>query len=157
MTTFPPTTKRLLLAGLILTGLVGPLHAAPLSAPCEEQSVNNPQCEPVNAAHPLHVTGAVTTTTAPAKGTGAYAAATITNSSTLALAASTAVVFLDIVNESATATIACNFGGTAVINGAGSITIPPNWHRSWEGSFIPTDALNCISSVASSAASIGAK
>jgi len=99
----------------------------------------------------------VSGTTVPTRNTGAYAAATITNSSAQALAAATAVTFLDIVNESATATIACNFGGTAVINGAGSITIPPNWHRSWEGSFVPTDAVNCISSVASSAATIGAK
>lgn len=101
--------------------------------------------------------GAPSTVT-PIKGSGAYNPATITNSSTQVLAAGIASAMLDIVNESTTATIACAFGvSAAVINGAGSITIPPGWHRSWEGFFVPTDAVNCISSVASSAASVGAK
>ena len=57
----------------------------------------------------------------------------------------------------AAATIACAFGAPAVLNGAGSITLPPLWHRSWEGSFVPTDAVNCISSVAATPATIGVK
>lgn len=93
----------------------------------------------------------------PTKGTGAYSAATIGASSAQVLAAGAAAVFLDIMNESTTATIACNFGGTAIINGAGSITIPPGWHRSWEGTFVPTEAVNCIASAASTPAAIGAK
>ena len=93
----------------------------------------------------------------PSSGAGNYAAATIGVASAQAVAASTATVFLDLVNESATATIACAFGAPAVLNGAGSITLPPLWHRSWEGSFVPTDAVNCISSVAATPATIGVK
>jgi len=56
-------------------------------------------------------------TNTPSKGTGAYSAVTVGASSAQALAAATATVFLDIVNESASATVACAFGATAVING----------------------------------------
>lgn len=90
-------------------------------------------------------------------GTGTYSPVTVGTSSAQALAAGSANKFLDIMNESATATIACAFGATAVINGAGSITFPPGWHRSWEGTFVPTDAVNCIASGASTPATIGVK
>jgi len=73
------------------------------------------------------------------------------------LAAGQASIFLDLVNESATATVACALGATAVLNGAGSITLPPLWHRSWEGTFVPTDAVNCIASAGSTPATIGVK
>ncbi len=96
-------------------------------------------------------------TNTPLKGTGAYSAVTVGASSAQALAAATATVFLDIVNESASATVACAFGATAVINGAGAITLPPLWHRSWEGTFVPTDAVNCIASAGSTPATIGVK
>jgi hypothetical protein len=90
-------------------------------------------------------------------GTGTYSSVTVGTSSAQALAAGSASKFLDIMNESASATIACAFGATAVINGGGSITFPPGWHRSWEGSFVPTDAVNCIASGASTPATIGVK
>ena len=92
---------------------------------------------------------------------GAYTAATIGTSDQTILAAGSAYYFLDLVNDSATATVCINFGATATIAGtscsAGEITLPPLWHRSWEGSFIPTDTLHAIASAASTPASIGAK
>lgn len=96
-------------------------------------------------------------TLTPTNSSGSFAAATITNSSVQYVAAAAAHTILDIKNESTTATIACAFGATAAINTAGSYTIPPGWHRSWEGSYVPSDAVNCISSAATSPATIEAK
>ena len=48
-------------------------------------------------------------------------------------------------NESTTATIACAFGITAVLNSAGSWTIPPGVTRVFDV-FPPSDQLNCIAS-----------
>lgn len=147
--------KYLLLALLCLSPLTA--WSQQMVNPCTKVGSNN--CVPVTASAPLPVTSSGgSVSVAPATSAGNYAAKTITNSSTEALAAAAGGrVFLDIINESASATIACALGATAVINGAGSITIPPLWHHSWDGSFVPSDAVNCISSVASSTATIGAK
>lgn len=96
-------------------------------------------------------------TQVPAYGPGAYSSASIGATSAQCVAANAAKTFLDIVNDSPTATMAIAFGGPAVINGAGSYTLPPLWHRSWEGTFVPTDAVNCIASVAGTPATIGVK
>lgn len=83
---------------------------------------------------------------------GAY---TITNSSVTYVpqAASRRMIAID--NESTSATIACSFGGTAATNTAGSWTIPPGSTRTWlPPAPIPLDAINCISSAATSAATI---
>jgi len=85
--------------------------------------------------------------------TGLTSAATITNTSAQVVAAASRQ-FLVIDNESTTATIACNFGGTAAINTAGSFTIPPGSTRTWASYPVPADTVNCISSVASSPATI---
>jgi hypothetical protein len=83
-------------------------------------------------------------------GTGAYSAVTVTTTS--AVISSTAPVnFLDLVNLSPTATVCINFGSAvATISGtqcsAGEIALPPGWHRSWEGTFIPGDTINAIAS-----------
>ena len=85
--------------------------------------------------------------------TGSVSAVTITNSSAQAVApASRRLLSID--NESATATIACAFGASAALNTAGSFTIPPNFTRTWTAYPVPADAVNCISSAATSAATI---
>lgn len=86
-------------------------------------------------------------------------AATVTNASATMVAASTGPrVFVAITNESATATIACNFGGTAVANTAGNYTLGPGTTRTWgpgtEEYPVPGGAINCISSAATSPATI---
>jgi hypothetical protein len=53
---------------------------------------------------------------------------------------------LAIDNESSSANIAISFGGTAALNTAGSWTIPAGMTRSWSGPFVPSDAVNCITS-----------
>lgn len=40
--------------------------------------------------------------------------------------------------------IACSFGGTAALDSAGSWTIPPGETRTWNGSFVPAEAIDCI-------------
>lgn len=84
----------------------------------------------------------------PASGPGGGGTAvTVGAASAQAVAAATGprkLVAID--NESTTATIACNFGGTAALNTAGSWTIPPGNTRTWAGPFVPTDAINCIAS-----------
>jgi hypothetical protein len=96
----------------------------------------------------------------PNQATGAYSSVTVGTSDSTILAASTAFYFLDLVNASATATICVNFGATATISGtqcaAGEIALPPLWQRSWEGSFVPTDAVHAIASAASTPAAVGA-
>lgn len=87
--------------------------------------------------------------------TGSVSAKTITNSSAQVLAAASRL-FLAVDNESTTATIACAFGATAAINTAGSFTIQPNQTRVWNSYPVPADALNCISSAATSAATVEA-
>ena len=97
----------------------------------------------------------------PNLGTGAYAAATVGTADSTILAAGAAYYLLDVVNLSLTATICLNLGAPATISGttcaAGEISLPPLWHRAWEGAFIPTDALHAIASAASTPASVGAK
>jgi hypothetical protein len=52
--------------------------------------------------------------------------------------------------------IVCAFGATAVLNTAGSFTIQPGNTRTWSSYPVPADAVNCISSVASSPATVEA-
>jgi hypothetical protein len=96
----------------------------------------------------------------PHQASGAYAAATVGTSDQTVLSGATAFYFLDIVNLSPTATVCVNFGAAATISGtacaAGEVTLSPLWHRSWEGTFVPTDAIHAISSAASTPISVGA-
>lgn len=94
--------------------------------------------------------------------TGAYSSATVGVSDGALLAAGNGYHFLDLINNSPTATICISFGASAAtITGttcaAGEITLPPLWHRSWEGIFVPVDAIRAISSVASTPMTIGSK
>lgn len=87
----------------------------------------------------------------PYNSTGGVTAVTVGVVSASALAARSApqkLLALD--NESITASIACNFGGTAALNTAGNFTIGPGQTRTWSGSYVPLDAINCIASVAAS-------
>jgi hypothetical protein len=88
----------------------------------------------------------------PTVGTGTFGAATV-GVSNAAIGSGVPTVFLDLINNSQTATICINFGGTATISGsmcaAGELTLPPLYHRSWEGTFVPTDTISAIASAAS--------
>jgi hypothetical protein len=76
---------------------------------------------------------------------------TVTNSSAQCLAAATAVQFVQVQNTHASAAIACNWGGTAVLNSSGSFQLAAGQSASWGPNTggVPNEALNCIASVAS--------
>lgn len=101
--------------------------------------------QPVMA--PPSATNPMVTQQAPASGSGSVAAATVGTSSTQLLPPASSRKFLAIDNESTSAAIACALGTTAAINTAGSFTIEPGWTRTWSGSFVPSDAVNCIATV----------
>lgn len=94
-----------------------------------------------------------TVTVAPASAAATTTAATVGTSSALALAGATRT-YLMIKNESASAFISCKLAGTAALNTAGSITIAPYASISWEGSYVPSDAVNCIASASSTPATL---
>ena len=105
------------------------------------------------------VLGGVCVALAAYAATRTVAAVTVTNSSAQALAAVTGSrLFLSIDNESTTATIACAFSATAAINTAGSYTIAPGMTRVWGAGTpeipVPGGPVNCISSAATSPATI---
>lgn len=97
----------------------------------------------------------------PNRWTGAYSATTVGTTDDPIISAGALFYFLDIVNNSPTATICVNFGAAATISGttcgAGEVTLPPLWHRSWENSFLPTDAIHIIASATSTPITVGAK
>lgn len=53
-------------------------------------------------------------------------------------------IYLEIKNQH-TATIACRFGGTPAVGGAGSYDIPAGWLKTWTGPYVPADQVKCIS------------
>lgn len=88
-------------------------------------------------------------------------AVTATNASAVAVAARTRP-YLAVFNQSATDTVAISFGSTdAVVGGAGSISLTPTtggrsfviWDGQ-DGGFVPSTAVNIISSAASTAVTI---
>ncbi|HEV2303336.1 MAG TPA: hypothetical protein VGR91_17350 [Stellaceae bacterium] len=92
----------------------------------------------------------------PSSGSGSVTAVTLGTISTQVLAAVTSRKFLSIDNESASAAIACALGTAAAINAAGSFTIEPGWTRTWDGSFVPSDAVNCIAASGSTPVTVEA-
>ena len=108
---------------------------------------------------PPSVTDPLATQPMPSSATGAYTSATI--GTTAGTVGATPSVFLDVVNLSSSATVCLGFGAAPTVSGttcaAGEIALPPLWHRSWEGSFVPADQLYAIASSAATPISIGVK
>jgi Zn-dependent alcohol dehydrogenase len=119
------------------------VSAFALAAPTGQTLAGLPVMGPVSPTNPLPVV------TSPNSTTGSTTAVTVGTSSAQALAAAVSVRrFLAIDNESTTAAVACAFGATAALNTAGSWTIPPGMTRTWNGTFVPSDAVNCIAGAA---------
>lgn len=77
---------------------------------------------------------------------------TVGTSSASCLAASTAVNFLQIQNPPTNAVnVACAFGSTAVLGGAGSVMLAPGQSASWGPMTggVPSGQMNCIAGAAS--------
>jgi hypothetical protein len=140
--------------GLLINGMLPSKADNPLTPPCAAPATTT-YCDNT-ALLKLLVnqinTGITTTTTlAPATAAATVGAVTVTSSSAQALAGASRKYLL-IKNESASAFIACRFAGTAALNTAGSITLAPYAGFTWESSYVPSDAVNCISSAATSPA-----
>ena len=101
-------------------------------------------CVPVSAATPLPVG-------AGAAGARNFPGCTVGAASAQCLAANTAKSFVQVENTSTSATIACAWGVAAVLNSAGSFQLTPGQTASWGlvTGGVPTGALNCIASAAS--------
>ena len=118
------------------------------------------------AVDQLMINGAPALVTAPGGSASAIAAyppignptisgVTIGTSSAKALAAPPPPAlrsYLLIENESASASIACSFGGTAAINSAGSFLLGPGVQRVWLPGTAPQGDVNCIASGAATPA-----
>lgn len=76
---------------------------------------------------------------------------TVGASSAQCLAAATATQFIQIQNTSASATVACRWGGAAVLNSSTSVQLGAGQSASWgpNTAGVPSGALNCIASGAS--------
>lgn len=120
-------------------------------APNGQTLAGQPVMGPVGITNPLPVA------ILPSSTTGSAAAVTVGTSSAQALPpAALSRRFLAIDNESPTATVACAFGAAAAISSAGSFTIPPQNTRTWDGTFVPSDAVNCIASAGATPVTIEA-
>jgi len=97
----------------------------------------------------------------PSSGSGAFSGAAVGTSAASILSASVASQFLTIINLSQSATVCLKFGGTATISGtqcaAGEIPLLPLNHVTWDGNFVPTDAVSAIASAASTPVTVGVK
>lgn len=90
---------------------------------------------------------------------GAFSGVTVATTHAQALASGTAQIYLMLHNPSAAGgnTIYCSFGGTATVAGAGTISIAAGQSYTWESSYIPNDAIDCIAATGSTPLTIGVK
>jgi hypothetical protein len=105
----------------------------------------------------LSAGSAVIGTVVPTNSAGAFSGTTVGTSATSILAANAAKVFLQIVNAGSTATLWINFGGTAAVNGSGSIPIVPGGAWTSNAAFVPSDPVSAIATASSTPITIGAK
>lgn len=99
-------------------------------------------CQAVNSTTPLPVGGSATASPVSTPG------CTVGTASAQCLAGLATARWLQLQNVHATNTIACSWGGTAVLNAAGSFMLAPGQSASWGlvTSGVPSQALNCIAS-----------
>lgn len=95
--------------------------------------------------------GGAVTVSAASRSAMTTAGCTVGTSSAQCLAASTANTWLQVQNTSASAQIACSWTGTAALNSNSSFMLQPGQSASWglQSSGVPTNALSCIASAAS--------
>lgn len=98
-------------------------------------------------AQPVSVAAAVSVT--PKTAAFVFTGCSVTTSSAQCLAGATAVNHIQVQNTSATAVIACNFGGTAILNSSGSFMLASLQSAAWGPTTagVPSAALNCIGSI----------
>lgn len=146
---------RLIVFILALLAISFPAYPQQKVSPCVAAGTAPSGTGPATCSN-VTATNALPVVQTPQTGTGSYFATIILTSSTQVITAATATSFIEVNNQSAV-NIACRFGAAAIISGAGSINIPTLSSRKWDGTFIPTDALNCISQTSNAKATIGVK
>lgn len=150
--------NKILFLSALLVGTC-PVYAANYSSvPGAPIAICDPDipsdCLKPNASGSVNISGAVAISNGsinvvPQTATGGFAAVSVGVTSAVALAVRTAPQYLlALDNESTTASLACAFGATAALNTAGSFTIQPGQTRTWSGTYVPLDAVNCIASAA---------
>jgi hypothetical protein len=128
-----------------------PVSSTAILVPNGTISGGQPVMAPPSAANPLAAQQI------PVSAAGAVTAATIGTASAQVIAATTARKVLAIHNQSATATVSCAFGTTALAGAAGSWDIPPQQTLTWSESFVPPDAVNCLASAAATPVTVEAQ
>ena len=108
-------------------------------------------CQPIGNGFGLPVTSA------PQTASGTTSAVSLGTSSTLVIAANAATIGYSICNMSTSANVACNLGGTAVINGAGSYTFGAGQCLTNSPFVIDKLAINCIASGAATPLTVQVK
>lgn len=100
---------------------------------------------------PVANTAAAVVTIRPDPGAVTVAGCSVGVASAQCVAAATATRWLELQNTHATQSIACAWGGAAVLNSTGSFMLSPGQSASWgpNSSGVPTQALNCIATGAS--------
>lgn len=96
----------------------------------------------------------------PSVGSNSFLGATVgTSHAQVAAAAKANRVYVLLHNPSAPGgnTIYCSFGGTAAVAGAGTLSIAPGQYLTLENNFVPSDALDCIASGASTPMTYGVR
>lgn len=132
---------RKLLALLAFTLAATQAHGQATVEQCIRATPTGP-CQAVNAANPLPVGGTVTPSAVSTPG------CTVGTSSGQCLAGLSSARWLQLQNVHATNSIACSWGGTAVLNAAGSFMLAAGQSASWGliTGGVPSQALNCIAS-----------
>jgi hypothetical protein len=94
----------------------------------------------------------------PATGTGGVTSATVGTTSAQVSAAATRTAILALQNVSASASVACALGATAVLNSAGSFQIAAGQMLTLSNDmYVPGDAVNCIASAVSTPVTVFSK
>lgn len=95
--------------------------------------------------------------TEPSTGTVAFTGVTVGTAHGNVMAANQVSLYLMLHNPSALGanTVYCSFGGTATVAGAGTLSISPGQYVTFEGSYAPRDAVDCIATGANTPLTIG--
>lgn len=132
--------RKLLILMALLLG-VTEAHAQATTELCVRATPTG-FCQAVNSTNGLPVGGTVTPSPVSTPG------CTIGTSSAQCLAGLVTARWLQLQNAHATNSMACSWGGTAVLNAAGSFQLAPGQAASWGlvTGGVPSQALNCIAS-----------
>ena len=153
--TFWQSTQPVSLSSLPAYAATPTFNLGTLNGAATDAHLTNVQSSPgSSAATAVTVQGSATGVALPVTpktGAFTYPGCTVGTSSAQCLAGSTATNHIQLQNESASATIYCAWGATAIANAAGSFQLAAGQSALWGPTTagVPSAALNCISTAAS--------